>query len=188
VGYALYTLYQDDQDERHDEQEARAAADAAEPDSAAGALTPIGEQAAVSEGLGDVNSGPVAGGGVAQQAINDAQQAVDQANGAAGASGTIAVSDVLPPEIADLATELQPMDGLTRYIVDVDHAALVEPLSTPGWLTYLLNLPQVPENDAGLSVLPAVGPGEVALAVQTEGDRVTRLVVLGVRPEIRIDQ
>ena len=117
----------------------------------------------------------------------DAQAVVDQINGQPSTSANLALDDVMPSEIIAVAAELQPLDGFTRYLVDVDDAARAEPLSTPGWIIRLQELPQAPEGSPGLSVLPAVGTGEVAIALQIEGAQVTRLVVVGSVPDIRID-
>jgi hypothetical protein len=68
-----------------------------------------------------------------------------------------------------------------------DDAIRADPLGTPGWLTRLKALPQAPELSPGLTLVPAVGPGEIAIALQTDGDQVTRLVVLSVDPALRID-
>jgi hypothetical protein len=185
VSYALYNMYQDDQAAQRAEREARAQEDAAA--GAAGALSPLGEQAVAAEGLGDANSGPVAGGRAATQAIDQAQQAADAANGQPASSAIATVDDVLPPAIAAVATELQPRDGLTRYMIERDDAIRADPLGTPGWIDRLKALPQAPESSPGLTLVPAVGPGEIAIALQTDGDQVTRLVVLSLDPALRVD-
>jgi hypothetical protein len=185
VGYALYTTYQDDQKQQEEERQAEAAAEDAADEP--GALTPLGEQAEVIEALDDVNSGARPSAGALVEAAEDAQAVVDQINGQPSTSANLALDDVMPSEIIAVAAELQPLDGFTRYLVDVDDAARAEPLSTPGWIIRLQELPQAPEGSPGLSVLPAVGTGEVAIALQIEGAQVTRLVVVGSVPDIRID-
>jgi hypothetical protein len=184
AGYALYTMYQEDQDKERAEQEARAAANAATADQP-GALTPLGQQGQVIGALEDVNSGATPSAGALVGAAQDAQNAVDQVNGTG--SPTLLLNDVLPPKIAALATELQPLDGLTRYMIVFDDAVRAEPLATPGWWARLQALPQAPESSPGLTLVPAVGPGEIAIALQTDGDQVTRLVVLSTDPAIRVD-
>ena len=187
AGYALFSAYQDDQEDREAETAATASTDAV-GDQEPGAVTPLGEQAEVIEALGDVNSGARPSAGALVGAAEDAQEVIDQINGEAPAQNNIAaVDDILPTEIVAVATELQPLDGYSRYVVVVDDAARAEPLSTPGWIMRLQSFPQAPEGSPGFAVLPAVDPGEVAIAVQTNGDQVARLVVLGLQPDVRLD-
>jgi hypothetical protein len=189
AGYVLYTMFQDEQDAR----EAAQAADSSPPlvnGQQPGALTPLGEQTQVIGALEDLNSNATPSAGALVGAADAAQNAVDQLNGSTGtapASPTTALSDVLPPGIVAVATELQPLDGFTRYLVIVDDAARAQPLATPGWLDRLKALPQAAPDSAGFSELPAVDSGEIAIAVQSSGDQVTRLVVLSTDPEIRVD-
>jgi hypothetical protein len=191
VGFALYTMHQDDQDEQQEQQSASAAADDAADDAAdeesPGALTPLGEQEQVIEALDDLNSGitPSAGGLVG--AVEDARDVVGQINEQSTASQSLLLADVLPPDIAAVATELQTLNGLTRYMIVVDDAVRAAPLTSPGWLARLQALPQAPELSPGLTLVPAVGAGEIAIGLQVDGDQVTRLVVLGSDPEIRVD-
>jgi hypothetical protein len=132
-----------------------------------------------------VNSGATPSAGALVGAAQAAQDAVDQVNGTG--TSTILLNDVLPPKIAAVATELQPLDGLTRYMIVFDDAVRAEPLATPGWLARMQGLPQAPETSPGLTLVPAVGPGEIAIALKTDGDQVTRLVVLSSDPAIRVD-
>ena len=66
-------------------------------------------------------------------------------------------------------------------------ASLREPITTPGWIMYLQNLPQAAELSPGLAVLPKVEPGQLAIALEISGDQVTRLIAYAPSDEIRID-
>ena len=187
VGYALYTMYQHDQDKEHAEQAAKAAEAEAADSRSAGAATPLGEQAEIIEGLDELNSGAVASGRAATQAIDQAQQVANDANGQPEGSSSTSIVDVLPPEIAAVATELRPLDGMTRYIVVFDDAALAAPLATPGWVARLQGMPQSRAQSDGQTLLPAVGPGEIAIAFTSDGDQVTRLIVVSTDPAIHVD-
>ena len=188
-GYVLYNMFQDDQAAR----EAERAADSSPPlanGQEPGALTPLGEQTQILDASDALNSNATPSAGALVGAADAAQAAVDQLNesvDAAAESQTTALSDVLPPAIVAVATELQPLDGFTRYLVAIDDAVRAQPLATPGWLDRLKALPQAAPDSAGFSELPAVDSGEVAIAVQSSGDQVTRLVVLSTDPAIRVD-
>lgn len=191
TGFAVYTMYKDDQEANSSRRERRVTADA---DAATGdqpaALTPLGEQEQVIGAMNalDSDATPSAGGLVG--AADAAQNAVNQlnnANASVTSQPTLAVSDVLPFKIAAVATELQPLDGFTRYTVAVDDAIRADPLGTPGWLDRLEKLPQASADSLGSRELPAVGSGEIAIALQTSGDRVTRLVVVSADPAIYVD-
>ena len=97
AGYALYTMYQDDQDK---EQAAREADAAAKDAALAGALTPLGQQEQVIGALDDVNSGATPSAGGLLGAVEDAKQAVGQENGQSPAAAPLALADVLPPGIS----------------------------------------------------------------------------------------
>lgn len=189
VGYVLYTMFQADQDGRGAARDAGSSAplvNGHEP----GALTPLGEQDQLIGAIEDLNSGvtPAAGGYVG--AVGAAQQAVDQLNGEAGAEASpasVVLSDVLPAGIVAVATELEPRDGLTRYLVVVDDAVRAQPLAAPGWLDRLKSLPQTSPDSAGFAELPKVSKGEIAIAVQSSGEEISRLVVLSTNPAIHID-
>jgi hypothetical protein len=189
AGYALYTMYEEDQD-AHDAERAANPPTPLVNGEEPGALTPLGEQTQVIGALNDLNSGAAPSAGALVGAADAAQNAVDQINGSTGStapSSSVAMSDVLPPGIMAVATGLQPLDGFTRYLVVVDDAVRAEPLATPGWLSRLQRLPQSAPDSSGFTELPAVDSGEIAIAVQTSGDQVTRLVVLGTDPAIHVD-
>lgn len=191
AGYAVYTMYKDDQESNQERREQRAndqagAATGDEP----GALTPLGGQEQVLGAMDALNSDASPSAGALVGAANAAQQAVNQLNGQtateAGAP-PISLNDVLPAGIAAEATELQPLDGFTRYIIDVDDAIRAEPLATPGWLERLKKLPQASADSPGFRELPGVGAGEIAIALQSSGDQVTRLVVVADDPALQVD-
>jgi hypothetical protein len=184
VGYALLRMYQHDQKDQGSEP-ARVTTDEAPGDAVN--LGPLGEQAEVIDAQDATNSEATASAGGLVGAIDDAEQAVGQTNANAGQSNPLPLEEVLPAEIVELATEMDPVDGFSRYLVDLNHASLREPISTPGWIFYLRDLPQAPSLSAGLTVLPEVAPGQLAIAVETSGDQVTRLVAYAPSDGIRID-
>ena len=160
AGYALYTMYQDDQDGAGRGEARRRG----KTPLAARLTSPVGDRQ-VAEGARRRQLRSDARPAGCGAAVEDAKQAVGQANGQSLAGRTLALADVLPPGITAVATELQPLDGLTRYMIKVDDAVRADPTGTPGWLARLKALPQAPELSQGLTLVPAVGPGEIAIAL-----------------------
>jgi hypothetical protein len=181
-GYLIFRQYQADQNRPS----------VVETDDAvtgAGALSPIGEQVAIIEALDDVNSGVTPSAGGLLGAVEDAKAVV-------GRSGTetelgqpqLLVTEILPAEIVVRADALEPLEGYARYVIDVADAEAASPGVTSEWITRLQSLPSAPADSPGLSVLPAVQPGEMAIAVQTSGDTVTRIVAWGPDFGVRVDR
>jgi hypothetical protein len=184
AGYALFRLYQHDQSDRSTKG-ASVADDANSSDPAN--MGPLGEQVDVIDAQDAMDSAATASAGGLVGAIDAAEQAADQTNSNAGLGNTFPLDEVLPDEIIELASELEAVDGLSRYVVDIDHVSLREPITTPGWILHLQQLPQAPELSPSLALLPSVNPGELAIAVQVSGDQVTRLIAYAPSDNIRID-
>jgi hypothetical protein len=141
VGYALYTMYQDDQDRANAEQGADSPGTTGTGDESPGALSPLGEQAEVIEGLDDLNSGAAASGRAAQQAIDQAQQVVDEAAGESDSPTTAA-----PPPTAVFVTN----PALAERVARVEQCRTEERTVFAALQAYVSTTGAVPDNPDGL--------------------------------------
>jgi hypothetical protein len=193
AGWFAYQAYQDDQDQRAAEQEARQAADSGVEAVVPDALTPLGNQEQVIEVLDELNSGgatPSAGGlaGV----VDDAQAAVDGVNAGPDQDGSpdapaLTVLDVRPEAIVRLGDRLDDLDGFERHVVDQRQLALDSPTDYARFVALMQALPQADPQADGLAVLAGVGPGQIGVAVVHEGDRLSRAIVVSSEPPIHVD-
>ncbi len=183
AGYLAYRAYQDDRDRQQ-----AASSDASSDTSDPAALSPLGQEVEALDALDAVNSAatPAAGGLVG--AIDDAKAAVGQGDTRAPSASSLALGDVLPPEVLELARPLDPVDGFTRYVVAMSDLEAADQIAADAWVARLQSLPQATSASPGLAVLPAVEAGHVAIAVQAIDGLLTRLVVVGVAPDISVDQ
>lgn len=181
-GYLVYRQYQSDQNEP--------SLIGADDGGGAGALTPIGEQAAVVDALDSVNSGITPSAGEMMTNLVEAAEAAVGQDSGQGEFGPpdLLVAEMLPSEIVAVADVLEPVDGYGRYVVDVATAEATAPSKSAEWIGRLQTLAQAPPDSAGLSVLPPVESGEIAIAVQTSADRVVHIVALGPGLDIRVDR
>jgi hypothetical protein len=186
AGYWAYTAFQDEQDRNPDGFE-----DSPAPaDDGPAAATPLGEQVEVVEALDDLNSGATPSAGGLMDAVDAAEQAMEQnnANAVVEPAAPIELAIVAPQQVIALATPIDPVNGFTRYVIDVDQALYTQRRPMTDWLNALRAMPQV----VGLSdpaLVPEMSSGELLLAVQSaDGVTVDRLVVFGPDQDILIDR
>jgi hypothetical protein len=107
----------------------------------------------------------------------------------------ITLADVSPDEavptfVLGMSRSLGPWNGMERYVFGIDDLYELEPEAIGDWLSMLHGLPQDPEVAARVEaegLLPPPGPGELVLAIRTEGGRVTRLVAVSVDAAVSVD-
>jgi hypothetical protein len=182
-GYFVYRAIQDDPppadrgaDEPDDDDDATGEG---------GALTPLGEQEQVIEALDDVNSGARPSAGGLLDAVEEARDVVGQAEPPVVAPTTLMVADVFTPAVLDHTDVLDPADGWERFVVRGGELAATVPGARTVLVDQLLALPQVADGDPQLAVSPVVLPGDIGIAIQRDGDRITRLVAVAADPVIR---
>ena len=182
-GYFVYQALQDDPppaDSVTDDPDADA-----DGTGEGGALTPLGEQEQVIEALDDVNSGARPSAGGLLEAVEDARDVVGQVEPPVAAPSTLTVADVFTPAVLDHTDVLDPADGWERFVVRSSELEEINPSARAALIEQLLALPQVADGDPQLAVAPVVLPGDVGIAIQRDGDRITRLVAIAVDPPIR---
>lgn len=178
-GYFAYQAFQDEQeDDPLDEQEIDPAA------GEDGALTPLGEQEQVLEALDDVNSGARPSAGGLLDAVDEARDAVGQAEPPTATPDSLLVADVFTPAVLDHTDVLENADGHERFVVRTEDLVAINPSAHEALVERLLALPQVAGDDPQLAVAPVVLPGDIAVAIQRDGDRITRIVAVAAEPEI----
>lgn len=188
VAVGAYFVYQALQDDPPPVIEPNPEADAdagVEPAGDGGALTPLGEQEQVIVALDDLNSGARPGAGALLDAVDDARDVVGQAEPPVAAPATLMVADVFTPAVLDHTDVLDPADGHERFVVRTGELTAINPSAHTALVERLLALPQVDDGDAQLAVAPVVLPGDIGIAIQRDGDQITRIVALATDPTIR---
>lgn len=159
-----------------------------ETDGEGGALTPLGEQEQVIEALDDVNSGARPSVGGLLDAVDDARDLVGQAEPPVAAPGAepagLLVADLFTPAVLDHTDVLDPADGYERFVVRAADLAAADPNALDLLIGRLLALPQMAADDPALAAAPVVLPGDIAIAIQRDDDRITRIVAVAVEPAI----
>lgn len=207
AGWFAYVAFQDDQDEQAAE---RAAAQLEDDDGAdgiaPGPLTPLGEQQQIIEAMEDINSSDaqLSGGGL-RDVVDQAQAAVDDVNDigdvdagdvasdsppvppAAAPATTLTIADVLPQGALDVATRLDDADGFERYVVTAVDLVWTDVNEYRTWLETMSAQPQINANSPGFAILPPIKSGQVGIAVQRDGDRLVRAIVVGLDPDLHVD-
>lgn len=150
-----------------------------------GALTPLGEQQQVIEALDDVNSGATPSAGALLDAVDDARDVVGQADPPVGGDATLLVADLLTPVVLDHTEVLTPADGYERFVVRAGDLLAADPNAHAVLVERLLALPQAVAGEPQLAVVPVVPPGDIGIAVQRDGDTITRIVAVAADPAIR---
>lgn len=154
-------------------------------DGEGGALTPLGEQVQVIDALDDVNSGATPSAGALLDAVDDAREVVGQSEPPVAGAGTVLVADVLTPAVLDHTDVLDPTGGWERFVVRTADLTAVDPAAHTALVERLAAMPQVADGDAQLAEAPVVLPGDIGIAIQREGDTITRLVAVAADPTIR---
>lgn len=156
-------------------------------DGEGGALTPVGEQEQVIDALDDVNSGARPSAGGLLDAVEDARDLVGQAEPPVAAPAEPAgllVADLFTPAVLDHTDVLDPADGYERFVVRAADLAAADPNALDLLIGRLLALPQVAADDPALAAAPVVLPGDIAVAIQRDDDRITRIVAVAADPAI----
>jgi hypothetical protein len=161
-----------------------------------GAVGPLSEQVLTMEAAGEIAGGGLIPSAGAIGAIDQAQAAVDQLNGA-GAAGTlpggaasitfaeVTRQQVMPDMLAAISQLLPDAgDGLTRYLVDYPSWQQLDPQAAANWVVLLQALPQSPITVA----MPPPGPGQVVVALASSSDVLTNLVAVGLTPAVSVQQ
>lgn len=157
-------------------------------DGEAGALTPLGEQEQVIEVLDDLNSGATPSAGGLLDAVEDARDAVGQAQPPVASPdepAPLLVADVFTPAVLDHTDVLGAEGGIERFVVRTADLVAINPSAHTALLDRLLALPQVADGDPQLALAPVVLPGDVAIAIERDGDRIVRIVAVDTDPVIR---
>ena len=192
-GWFGYQAYQNDQDQLAADRAARAAAGETSVGTAPGALTPLGNQEQVVELLDDVNSGgATAGAGGLLDIVDQAQAAVDDVNGTAGAddpdvAAALTLEDLLPAPVVRLGTRLDDLDGYERYVVDARVFAADDATGYARFLAIVQAQPQSDPVSADAGVVPPIQAGEIGFAIQHDGDRVVRALIVSSDPAVQLD-
>jgi hypothetical protein len=193
AGWFGYQAYQDDQDQLTADRAARATAGENSIGTAPGALTPLGNQEQVVELLDDVSSGgATASAGGLLDIVDQAQAAVDDVNGNSGAddpevAAALMLDDLLPAPVVRLGTRLDDLDGYERYVVD---ARLFAADDATGYARFLAIVQAQPQSDpvsADAGVVPPIQAGEIGFAIQHDGDRVVRALIVSSDPAVHLD-
>lgn len=188
AGWFAYRAYQDDQDRQAAERESAAEGD--EAGIVPGALTPLGNQQQVIDALDDINSSDaqLSGGGL-RDIVDQAQDAVDDANGVPAGAAPIEplVETVFPAAAGAAATRLDDAIGFERYLVSVDDWSAANPTGYLMWLDSMAAQPQLGASSPVFDMMPPVKRGQVGVALRRDADVLVRAVVVGLDPDIHVD-
>ena len=145
-----------------------------------------------SSGTGQpVGPAGVIGGAIdAVDSLNNRYAGMDLLTGEPLTLADVTSGQALPTFALGMSRSLGPWDGMERHVVNIDDLYELQPEMTGDWLRTLHGLPQDP-GVAGRAeadgLLPAPGPGELAIAIRTEGGRVTRLVAVSDDAAVSVD-
>ena len=181
-GYFVYQAIQDDPPPADGGAGAEGAVDDESGES--GALTPLGEQELVIDALDDVNSGARPSAGGLLDAVDDARDAVGQAEPPVVAPTGLMVADVFTPAVLDHTDVLDPADGYERFVVRTGDLEAINPCAHTALVEQLLAMPQVAEDVARLAVAPVVLPGDIGIAIQRTEDQITQIIAVASDPPL----
>jgi hypothetical protein len=134
--------------------------------------------------MGDLNSGARPSAGGLLDAVDQARDVVGQTEPPVAATPGLLVADVFTPAVLDHTDVLDPAEGHERFVVRTADLIAINPSAHTALVDRLLALPQVAEGDAQLAIAPVVPPGDIAIAIQRDGDAITRIVAVAADPTI----
>jgi hypothetical protein len=143
-----------------------------------GSGQPVGPAGVIGAAIDDVES------------LNNRYAGLDLLTGESIRLADVSPEEALPTFALGMSRSLGPWNGLERHVFNIDDLYELEPESIGDWLRTLHSLPQDPGVAARAEadgLLPPPGPGELVLAIRTEGGRVTRLVAVSVDAAVSVD-
>lgn len=186
--YFAYRAIQDDPppaDGSRDSDEPNAGDTARDDGGEGGALTPVGEQEQVIEVLDDLNSGARPSAGGLLDAVDDARDAVGQAEPPVATLTSLTVADVFTPAVLDHTDVLDAVDGHERFVVRTADLVAINPSAHTTLVEQLLSFTQVAADDPRLEIAPVVLPGDIGIAIQRDDDLIVAIVAVATDPTIR---